>query len=184
MLPSPSPKHHTYHQVSLSDDEYMEDATDFGGVTLEFNSGGRSPARNNGVDEDQTKVGIGNPGFLSLDTNDENMPSIAITPMTPPSAGSLSPDGHHTVSLNTPSGSPHFQNRIFQSEAGMNSNTRWMNESPIPPPPDIDAKDYFAYRDSIVQHVTDEVQQLVDSNDGILKGTWFLTGWKAVAVLK
>ncbi|CAL8072836.1 unnamed protein product [Orchesella dallaii] len=175
MMPSPSPKHqvpHTYHQVSLSDDEYMDDTvTDFGGVTLEFNTVGDG----DNVGGDGARSG-NNPGFLSLDTGETSgdLPSIAITPMTPPS-GSLSPDGNQTVSLSTPMGSSHnIHNRTFHQDQLGNSN-RWMSQSPVPPPPDVDAKDYFAYRDSIVQHVTDEVQQLVDSNDGILKGTWFLT---------
>lgn len=189
MLPSPSPKHqphHTYHQVSLSDDECMDDTlTDFGGVTLEFNTGGggggRSPARNGTVSSSAPSKGsYGLRSFLSLDTGDGDMPSIAITPMTPPSEGSLSPaDGNETVSLNTPCGSPNPQFNqnplLFDSFNNSNSN-RWMTQSPVPPPPQsMDAKDYFAYRDNIVQHVTDEVQQLVDSNDGNLKGTWFLT---------
>lgn len=179
MLPSPSPKHHTYHQVSLSDDEYMdENISDFGGVTLEFNAVGDPNSADSGsVLPDQCKAG--NYGFLSLDMAGDGgeLPSIAITPMTPPSVGSLSPDGNQTVSLSSPYGSPHSQNRtsFHSDQLGFNSNNRWMTQSPLPPPPDLDAKDYFAYRDSIVQHVMNEVQQLVDSNDGNLKGTWFLT---------
>jgi len=124
-------------------------------------------------DTERTGSGIG-PG---------DIPHIAVTPMTPPS-GEISPDGHSTVSLNSSNGgSPLFRPRDFGAgnqlingvHTSVNRNL-WRSESPLPPQSETEAKDFFAYRDSIMTHVVTEVQKTIDvSADGIVRGTWLLT---------
>jgi hypothetical protein len=46
----------------------------------------------------------------------------------------------------------------------------------MPPKNEFEAKEFFAYRDSIVQTVLDEVQRTVEPElDGVVRGTWLLT---------
>jgi len=105
----------------------------------------------------------------------DDVPRISITPMTP---GSISPepdDGHSTVSLNSSGGSPLFQNQKYHGQMSMSPNLYWRPQSPMPPKNDTEAKEFFAYRDSIVANVLEEVGTLVDETDGGVHGTWLLT---------
>jgi len=111
---------------------------------------------------------------LDLDQADA-VPRISITPMTPPSE-SLSPDAHSTVSLNSSGGSPLFQSQKYRGRMSSSPNLYWRPQSPMPPKNEFEAKEFFAYRDSIVQTVLDEVQGLVEPEmDGNVRGTWLLT---------
>lgn len=127
----------------------------------------------------------------------DNIPHIAVTPMTPPSPGGDSPDGHSTVSLNSSNGgSPLFRPKDFgagnelSNGIAVNRNL-WRSESPLPPHTEIEANEFFAYRDSLLSHVFLEVQKTVDINmDGTIRGTWLLTEidswnheWERILVL-
>jgi hypothetical protein len=111
---------------------------------------------------------------VSLDQGDP-VPRISITPVSPPS-GSISPDAHSTVSLNSSGGSPLFQSQKYRGQMSMSPNLYWRPQSPMPPKNEFEAKEFFAYRDSIVQTVLDEVQRTVEPDlDGVVRGTWLLT---------
>lgn len=126
----------------------------------------------------------------------EEIPHIAVTPMTPPS-GSVSPDdGHSTVSLNSScTGSPMFQPRMGLLNGGDvdgELNNAWArSESPMHPQNEVEAKDFFAYRDSILNNVISEVHETINFNtDGAIKGTWLLTEidswnheWERIVIL-
>lgn len=106
-------------------------------------------------------------------TSMDHIPRISITPMTP---GSVSPDDDHsTVSLNSGSGSPLFQSQKYRGKMSMSPNLYWRPQSPMPPKNDYEAKEFFAYRDSIVEKVLEEVETLVMETDGQARGTWLLT---------
>jgi len=104
-----------------------------------------------------------------------DLPHIAVTPMTPPrEQQDQDDDGHSTISLNsTAAPSP----ALFPGQIISGLNNYWRPESPLlVPSGGTEAQDFFAYRDSIIRHVIDEVQNLVsEDKDGHIKGTWLLT---------
>jgi hypothetical protein len=129
----------------------------------------------------------GGGGGSSEHRGDDVIPCIAvIPPLTPPGSGTVSPDGHSTVSLNSSvGGSPLYQrkditvhdnNGAFCNGGNNVDPISWRSESPLPAQSETEAKDFFAYRDSILNHVVSEVQKGIDtSENGDIKGTWLLT---------
>lgn len=102
------------------------------------------------------------------------VPRIGVTPMS-------DDDRHSTVSLtSTPGGSPMFQPRgvgdllLRDTNELLIGNNKWKErtESPLPPHNEEEAKEFFAYRDSLMDHVISEVHGELD---GEIKGTWLLT---------
>ena len=187
----------------ISDEESLEDHSgleDFHSVTLQMNEDHHYDVMSPGSPQHQTASTpkseeneheggrsvapqpTERTALLSLNTKKsmsleqvEAVPRISITPMTPPS-GSISPDAHSTVSLNSSGGSPLFQSQKYRGQMSMSPNLYWRPQSPMPPKNEFEAKEFFAYRDSIVQAVLDEVQALVEpETDGAVRGTWLLT---------
>ncbi|CAG7724139.1 unnamed protein product [Allacma fusca] len=184
---------HTTHSQALSDEESLEDHSgleDFQGVTLQldendltsqsqtpgtpYSSSNRYAVENHAKWQEEREALLSNSN--SKDGN--GVPRISITPMTPPSTGASPTDEHSTVSLNsTNNGSPMYQSNYTTGGTSSNaSNQYWRPQSPLLPSVEFEAKEFFAFRDSIIQNVMDEVQSLVDpSLDGSVRGTWLLT---------
>lgn len=120
-------------------------------------------------------LNIPNKDFSSSSSAGAAAVKISITPNTPPSP-SLSPDGQSTVSLNSAGGSPLFQSQKYRGHLSSNSNSLWRPQSPMPPKNEMEAKDFFAYRDSVIQSVLDEIQtEIVPEIDGWVHNTYLLT---------
>lgn len=186
-------KHQQPQQQQLSDEESLDDrcsVEDFQGVTLQFdysrNHTPVSPASDR-LCEDNPTWERERKELLSLsgekDTTTGELPQISITPMTPPSALD-SPGAQSTVSLTSTNPSPmhrptpkslpgigHNQNQYRST-----STSYWGAQTPPEPSNELEAKEFFACRDSIIQNAIDEVQKLVDpEEDGGVRGTWLLT---------
>ena len=186
----------------LSDDESLEDhcssIEDFQGVTLQLdysrNQTPVSPASDRFLCDDNPKWEkerkellslSGERGSSTMHSSTSELPQISITPMTPPFTGLGSPDAQSTVSLNSSNASP-MHRPLPQSipPAGERQQTPtkyWGAQTPpsataVPANNDMEAKDFFACRDSIIQNAIDEVQSLVEpEQDGGVRGTWLLT---------
>lgn len=153
---------------SVEEEESLEDGgvQDFE-VTLRIHDSNSATPDPHDRDGGSRNSGQGQNGL-----SEDNLPHIAVTPMTP--------DGHSTVSLNSScTGSPMFVPRMGLMNSNLDgdvNNTWTRTESPILPQNETEAKDFFAYRDSILNHVISELHDTVNpATDGNIKGTWLLT---------
>lgn len=182
----------------LSDDESLEDhcssIEDFQGVTLQLDYSRNqtpvvSPASDRLLCDDNQKWEKERKELLSLSgekdtavhSSASELPQIAITPMTPPTASLESPGAQSTVSLNSSNPSPMHRPLTQSIPSGEQHQTPryWGAQTPpatVSSNNDIEAKEFFACRDSIIQNAIDEVQSLVEpEEDGGVRGTWLLT---------